>query len=186
MTLTVTERQHWKERIAQQIDKAITATYSLKDPGLLERIESEARKRAISQLGLDALLTRRQEVIDEVERLERENDDISRRLIAKVTGRRFSDVSNVRYSQSWLPSEAEAAIRNAATLIERQLLEENPLGQRVLLLRREKEELLDTVWLATSGRQIRELWTRVSDRLDQEPTPMQADALAITPMEEDS
>lgn len=49
----------------------------------------------------------------------------------------------------------------------------------MLALRKEKEELLDTVWLATSGKQIKDLWQKVSDLLQQEPTPLQQDALAM-------
>jgi hypothetical protein len=49
----------------------------------------------------------------------------------------------------------------------------------VIELEREKEELLDTVWLATSGLQIKQLWAKVTDILQQQPTPFQQKALKI-------
>lgn len=52
-------------------------------------------------------------------------------------------------------------------------------GQKILRLQDEPEELLDTVWLATSSIQIKELWSRVSKLLDQPPTGLQREALDI-------
>jgi hypothetical protein len=59
------------------------------------------------------------------------------------------------------------------------LLEEHPLGRRILRLEREKEELLDTVWLATSPAQIKELWAKFAEVLQWEPPDLQKEALAI-------
>ena len=52
----------------------------------------------------------------------------------------------------------ENAIRDEALIFEREILKESDTGRTILQLKREKEELLDTVWLATSPVQIRKLW----------------------------
>ena len=65
MTLTITERQHWKDRVAKRIDKAIEYVYIGKDPGLLQRIKKKARQRAIEQLGISKLLNRCDEIAKE-------------------------------------------------------------------------------------------------------------------------
>lgn len=44
-----------------------------------------------------------------------------------------------------------------------------------------KEDLLDTVWLATSGAQIKELWSKVPELLGDPQTQLQHEALAIKP-----
>jgi hypothetical protein len=62
--------------------------------------------------------------------------------------------------------------------MEEELLAETPLGQQILKLRAEKEALLDTVWLATSSSQIRDLWSRVSVVLGEEETPLQRQILS--------
>ena len=49
----------------------------------------------------------------------------------------------------------------------------------MLRLRQEKDELLDVVWLATSGTEIRQLWQKVVELLGDEQTQLQIDALAI-------
>ena len=56
---------------------------------------------------------------------------------------------------------------------------EDALGQEILRLRREKENLLDTIWLATSPHQIRQLWQKVVELLGDEQTILQKEALAI-------
>ncbi|MCA9120721.1 MAG: hypothetical protein H6822_35915 [Planctomycetaceae bacterium] len=45
---------------------------------------------------------------------------------------------------------------------EDELLAELERGQEIVRLRQEKEDLLDTVWFATSGAQIKELWSKVA------------------------
>ena len=49
--LTVTEKEHWKNRIARRIDKRIEAI-TADDPNFFERIERDARKQALESLGL--------------------------------------------------------------------------------------------------------------------------------------
>ena len=65
------------------------------------------------------------------------------------------------------------------------MLAENKLGQQILALRMEKENLLDTVWLATSSIQIKELWEQVNTVLDRTPTPLESKALRIAPVQEE-
>ena len=57
-------------------------------------------------------------------------------------------------------------------------------GRIILNLREEKENLLDTIWLATSPKEVKELWTNVSEILDDNQTQLQLDALAIEPVDE--
>lgn len=183
MTLTVAERQHWKERIGKRIDCAIEAVYCLKDPTLLERIENDARQQAYASLGIEELLNERDQITADLARLEKESELIAKRMVAKIRSCDLSEVDLGYYSGSGIPCQVLRAVNAATAQIEEKLLAQHQLGKRVLDFRREKEELLDTVWLATSGKQIKELWANVCDRLQQEPTPMQADALRITPDE---
>jgi hypothetical protein len=60
-----------------------------------------------------------------------------------------------------------------------ELLAQDPHGQRILKLEQDKEDLFDTVWLATSPSQIKELWSRVSTLLGEPPTGLQKEALDI-------
>ncbi len=55
----------------------------------------------------------------------------------------------------------------------------------MVALRVEKENLLDTVWLATSPSQIKELWEQVNALLELKPTALEEKALKIAPLETD-
>ncbi len=65
MPLTVTEKEHWRQRIAAKIERHVE-TLTARDPGLFDRIQGEAQTRAIQSLGLTELLG------DEPSTLERE------------------------------------------------------------------------------------------------------------------
>jgi hypothetical protein len=75
--------------------------------------------------------------------------------------------------------EISNAIQRRQTIHEDELLAEDPLGQQILHLRQEKDNLLDTIWLASSPQQIKELWKKVVDLLGDEQTALQKEALAI-------
>jgi hypothetical protein len=49
--LSVTEKEHWRARIAARIDKKIEAI-AAGEPNLLDRVQREARERALQSLGL--------------------------------------------------------------------------------------------------------------------------------------
>ena len=72
-----------------------------------------------------------------------------------------------------------------ATALEADILTESELGRQVLVLRVEKDNLLDTVWLATSSSQIKELWEQVNVLLEVKPTALEEKALQIAPVEEE-
>ena len=80
--------------------------------------------------------------------------------------------------------EVDNAVNRRQAVHEDELLAESEIGQRILKLREEKDNLLDTVWLATSPKQIKELWSKVADLLGDDQTQLQRDALAIVPTEE--
>ena len=65
--LTVTEKQHWKERIARRIDKRIE-TIGAKEPNLMDRISRIGRQKALESLGLADM----QAELDAIEEQEKE------------------------------------------------------------------------------------------------------------------
>ena len=80
--------------------------------------------------------------------------------------------------------EVSGAIERRQQVHEDELLGESELGQRILNLRREKEELIDVVWLATSPKEVKELWTKVTELLGDDQTQLQHDALTIDLVDE--
>ena len=197
--LTVKEKEHWKERISRKVDQAIENLLVAKDKHYLTRINDEAHQLAIDSLGLrdmqtklkdldcqeESLREERKRIYKELdskqESLNQERQRTYKAMVVKATGRRIEGLPQVYYA---LPLDIGQAIDERTRLHERELLEKDELGQQVLELRREKEEILDTVWLATSGKHIRELWSSVSELLKESPTPLQTRALSIEPPSE--
>ncbi len=77
------------------------------------------------------------------------------------------------------------AIEKRQAVHEDELLADTELGREILSLRLERDNLLDTVWLATSPKQIKELWKQVDEMLGGSQTKLQGEALAIDPPMED-
>jgi hypothetical protein len=179
--LTVTEKEHWKERISRRIDKAIEAIYAAQ-PALQSRIAEAAKSEALKSLGLLELQRQVDKLAEAEMRTAKQKASAHQQMLAIVKGVTVDELSTYSYYSS--PSqEVTAAIRRRQVIHEEELLARDPQGQRILTLRREKEELLDTVWLATSGKQIKELWQGVAELLRQEPTELQTQALRIEPVE---
>jgi hypothetical protein len=131
----------------------------------------------LHSLGIEELEGQAAELERQEESSRLQRQQLYKSMVAQITGRRIEDVS-VPYGR---PHEIQQAIEKRKLLHEEQLMEKDELGRRILAYRREKEELLDTVWLATSGKQIRQLWTAVAELLQQPPTRLQSEALAIEP-----
>ncbi len=174
--LTVTEKEHWKNRIARRIDKRIEVI-TAGDPNFFERIERDARQRALESLGLAEYQAELDELERQKETLEKREKRLHRAMLAKIRGVEPDDLDD--YYSYRHDSEVDNAVKRRKAVHEDELLAESELGQQVLRLRQEKDELLDVVWLATSGTEIRQLWQKVVELLGDEQTQLQKDALAI-------
>ena len=179
--LTVTEKQHWKERINRRIDKKIE-TISTEEPNLFDRIRREARQRALQSLGLAEMQAELDGIKQQQSVLEKRENQINKAMLAHIRGVPADDLDD--YCAYRHDREVENAVERRQAVHEEELLAEGELGLRILQLRKEKENLLDTVWLATSPKEIKELWAKVTEILGDEQTQLQQDALAIEPMED--
>jgi len=178
--LTVTEKEHWKGRIPRRIDKKIEAL-TASDPNLFDRIHRQARQQALESLGLADLQTERDRLEQEKEALEKRIKQIGRALLAQIRGIPVADVDD--YSV-YRDREVTGAIERRQKLHEDELLADTETGREILRLRQEQEELTDVVWLATSPREIKTLWSKVSELLQDDATRLQQEALAIEPADE--
>ena len=179
--LTVTEKEHWKERISRRIEKRIDAI-AAEQPNLLDRVQRESRGRALQTLGLAELDAENARLEEEQARMHKRQQAIEREMLAKVRGVPVEDVeAQYHYNAK---SEVTNAIQRRQKVHEDELFAQDPIGQRILELRREREELLDVIWLATSPKQIKALWSKVAELLGDEQTRLQKDALEIESLDE--
>ena len=175
-SLTVAEKTHWKDRIGNRLDKKIEAIVA-GEPGLMDRVQEQAWQRAVQSLGLAELQAELDALTRQQEELERQEHHLHRAMLA-VVRRCPVDQVDEHYCRSQ-PHDVSQAIQRRQSVHEDELLAADDVGQEILRLRREKDNLLDTVWLATSNQQIRELWQKVVTMLGEEQTPLQREALAI-------
>ena len=177
--LTVTEKEHWKKRIARRIDKRIEAI-TAEDPNFFERIERDARQRALESLDLAEYQKELDEIKQQTKTLEEREKQLHKKMLAKVRGIGADDLDN--YYSYRHDSEVDNAVKRRKVVHKDELLAESQLGQQVLHLRQERDELQDVVWLATSPKQVKALWEKVAELLGDEQTQLQKDALAIEPI----
>jgi hypothetical protein len=186
--LTVTEKEHWRQRISARIGKTIEAIKS-KHPALFERVKREARTRALQSLGLAESYAALEQVQADAAALDRRRTRAQRAMLAVLRGVPLEEVSdsiNVRFGRELpLAQEAADAIDRRQEAHEEELLAGDPIGAEIANLQDERECLLGTVWLATSSVQIKPLWQRVSVVLGNEPTPLEREALVLAPMKEE-
>lgn len=183
MGITVAEKEHWKERIEKRIDHRIETLVAKEDPTLLERASKEAREKAYDSLGIGAQQR-------ELEALEKQKEEIERRELRLQAEQRAvlngtsveRELERGGYCDRF-GYEAEDAIKARAKALEADILSQSELGRKVVALEREKDNLLDTVWLATSTAQMKELWEHVNSLLEMNPTALEEKALKIAPME---
>jgi hypothetical protein len=141
--LTVTEKEHWKNRIAKWIDKKIDALTAT-DPGFFERVNRDAHQRALESLGLAGL----QQELDTLEKqeatIERRKKLLEREMAAKVRGVAVEEIED-NYYYGGHNSEVDKAVDKRKALHEEELLAQTELGRQILQFRAEKDDLLDTV-----------------------------------------
>jgi hypothetical protein len=185
--LTVTEKSHWRDRIAARIARAVERVKA-RHPALFDRIAREAHARALTTLGLAEAHAELEAIKAEEAALDRRRKQAQRSMVATLRSLPIDEVVDsfhIRYgSELGLPNEVAEAITRRQSAHQEQMLADDPIGREIAKLESEKDGLLDTIWLATSPSQIKQLWTRVGELLGDEPTTLEREALAIEPAKE--
>jgi len=172
MSLTITEKNHWKERISNKIKSAINGLLAEHDPTFIGRIEQEAKARALELLSIVEPYRRLDEIQEAIKALDTEQTQVTFQL-----ERTLNPSAGNPYSRYESMNRVDRVIQERQDLIKKQLLNASPLGRKIYLLEREQEELLDTIWLATSSLQIKSLWNQVGLLLEQPLTELQSNTL---------
>ena len=175
MTLTITEKNHWKERIEAKIDNKIKRLEAT-DPDLFKTTKKRSRTQLLKDQNLTSEYDQLVSLDERIGKLNTELTQIAEKLYIAIKGK---PMHYGRYDLDAVDCEIESRTR----LFEEDYLCESKLGSEIVRLRREKENLLDTIWLATTNRQIKELWTQTTDLLGEEPTLLQKQAIEAPPSE---
>jgi len=185
--LTVAEKTHWKDRLAVRF-KAAVERIKARHPATFARLGREAHAHALDSLGLAGAYAELEAIQAEEAAAARRKRQVQKQMVAAVRGVPIEEVSDnlsLRYGTELpLPVEVGAALEKRQAAHLDALLAGDEVGREVRRLEAEQERLLDTVWLAASPAQIKQLWSKVGALLGDEPTALEAEALAIAPPEE--
>ena len=180
--LTVAEKNHWKDRLSKRIDRRIE-TIAAEEPNLLDRVKRDARERAMQSLNVAELQADVDAIEQQEETLDKRKGLLHRTMLARVRRVPLETIDQ-HYAPSHYNNEVENAVKSRQVIHEDELLAACEIGQRILVLRRERESLLDVIWLSTSPVQIREIWSKMSELLGDEQTQLHRDALKTTPVQD--
>lgn len=135
--LTVTEKSHWKDRIAARIDKAVERARA-RHPALFDRVRHEAHAEALRSLGLADPHAEPAACRDEEAATARRKKRAQRAMLAALRGVLADEVPDnysVRYgTDPALPTEAVEAIARRQSAHQDQLLADDPVGREVARL----------------------------------------------------
>ena len=183
--LTITEKEHWRTRIAKKIETAIEQLIETTEPGYLDRIRAKAENHVCEQFGIaelkakrDACLERIEKLNEETSRLEGECHELRDTRLHKLSGKQGG---TKKYGVYRADSEVTRLMGEEQKKVSAQLMAEDELGRRILELQHEEEEMLDTIWLATTSKQLQSLWITLTDVLNQPLTSFQRELLRIKP-----
>ncbi len=175
-SLTIAVIQYWTQRLAQRIDQKIDALAAA-EPGLRERLAAQARQDALRSLGLEELQTELDALAAQKRQWEQRQRQAQRAMLAVLRRQPLESVTQI--VDEAMQAQIRQAIEQRQAIHEEQLLAADAWGQHILRLQRERDNLQDTVWLASSPVGLRGLWTKVLQVLDEEPTALQRQALAL-------
>ncbi len=170
--ISYSERTEWKSRIEKRFQAAIDnfkASTSLD----WEEVNDKAKQKAHECLGISEWTKQVENIEATVTKLEAEKEAIENAMYQQVLGEKLSPSRYRGHYSCRFIEVAQARINQ----IRQELLIEHPEGQQLVALEREKEAVLDTILLASSSRELRSLWSRVSDALGESPTALQAQIL---------
>ena len=143
MSITVKEKEHWKNRIAARMEKAIEALYRREGIELRKTVKQQGRELVLDQFGI-------RDSYEQVKTLDAEINSLShqRKKVIETVTEQLEDLGH-KFSYHTGYRDLEQFIECQAKLLERDVLQGTELGRKIIRLMDEQEQLLDTVWLAT-------------------------------------
>ena len=173
--LTMTEREHWKKRIQARIQQHIDRIIA-DNPGLMPDLLAKAQKQAYKDLGIDKLRDKRAKLLQQQKQI---NEDLQATDEAITCAVLELTPGAYRVNSYSHDRNLEEALRKRIAVIRQKLLAKDEVGRRIIGLQKESEEVLDTVWLATSPQQVKDLWERVLSYLNENVGDLQREAMSL-------
>ena len=170
MAITITERQHWKNRIQAKLNQRI-GFLRASSPALLEVIDEQAKDKVRRALDLDSDFAHYESLEADLKQLATEKENLLEEMALKVFGKELPYNISLRDIRSEISTLEDQEAE--------EILLEHPLGQQLASLEAEREEMLDAILLATSVPQIIDLWERVTGLITDQPLQPEQPSLLV-------
>lgn len=171
MGLSVSEKRELRSIIAARLTTRIERLKS-ENAALLAGLAARARVDALTELGIRDEMGQLDILNERKTALERDIDAAEALVYDRV-----KHVEHVRYHTR--PERIAQIIRGVQKPIEEALLAETPLGAQIAALQAEQNRLEETVWAATSPRQVADIFQALNTLLDDPPTALEQAAYAL-------
>jgi hypothetical protein len=174
MAISVTEKEHIKELIEKRINAEIERI-STENKSDADDIRTQARKQAITALGLTQAIEDLESIDQQIAKL---ND--KRAKVEQKTLESLNIDMNRNYNRNSRQA-IDSKIASASVSYEKALVEAHPKLKQINALKDERDNLLQTIWIATSNSQVKALFDYLNDLLDTKPTAFEVMAQKIAP-----
>ena len=145
MAISVTEKEHIRELIEKRINAEIERI-SIENKSDADDIKARARTQAINALGITQAITDLDALELQIERLN------EKRLKLEQKTLEFLDIDTSRTYNCNLRQAINAKISSASVSYEKALIDAHPKLMKINELKAEKDNLLQTIWIATSNK----------------------------------
>ena len=174
-SITVAEREHWAGMIEEKLNGEIKKI-ELMNKGALSALQQESEIKAIKKLGIEKLLKNFQMQVKAVEYAEASRNKAGAALIRRLEG----ECAGNEYYDKSADMQARKCINEVSKVILADLMDKHPIGKQIRDLEREKSELSNAVWIATSNKKVVDLYSELTSKLcGYDVTTAEAEALDI-------
>lgn len=163
--LTLTEKEHWKTRIQNQMDKKIDGLLA-KEPELLASAKDKANIEAHKSLGIGDLFQQEESRRLQIQTLEKECENLQFQMKKYVLGESCSDNWEARM-------KFEKLLNQQKQSCEQKILTESATGSEYLSLQKKKDQLIDAVFMATTISEIKDLLCQVTKQIGKKTEALQ-------------
>jgi hypothetical protein len=183
MPLTVTEKEHLKALIEKRINKKIAIIWR-DNAADKEHLNRDAHAAALDDFDIAGQEKEILEAEKEINKLQEAIKERQYEMLAKIDGIELKQAKE-EYSRHYNRDTvlSNKIKENRQGKFDEMLVDHPTLGE-VHKLEQEKERLLETVWIATSTKQVKELMSALNSVLKEDSTPLGDKAMEIDPTEE--
>jgi hypothetical protein len=174
MGMTVAEKEALQAILKQKIEDRIEGL-EVEAAADFKEMDENSRQKALVHLEIDEEFRSAMTIYERIQEDKKRLDKLWAMLAERL------DLNRRAYR---LHEEVNGEVERKAKVFKRTMMAEHPVGQKILALEKEKKDMLSTIWLATSTKQVKELFTKLDGILGNQMTEFEKEVLAIEPVSE--